>query len=151
MSNEPEGIRFVSSKMRMLWNILLCCYEDKPSPFIQLDSCRKWDGACWLWNQFRLFNHQSLFTVLPEEGSVRLFSSDKTISKLPKTEQECPERRKSELVREGIGWDKLQQSKWFVTTSPWDNIYYCHIIEWVYSNKEARSCANHKLPGVMLP
>ena len=46
VNSKNEGIQFVSSKMRMWWNnILLCCYEDKPVPFIQPDSYKRLDGV----------------------------------------------------------------------------------------------------------
>ena len=77
-------------------NILLCCYEDKPAPFEQPDSADEMMALAPI--QFPLSTTNPFLTGLLIEGTVSVSSCDTTVSKLPKTEQEYPERRNSRVV-----------------------------------------------------
>ena len=61
-------------------------------------------------------------TSLSGEGRVREFSHDTIVTKLPKTEQECPKKRNTQSA-EGLA-ETIWQPKCFTVTSPQDDSYY---------------------------
>ena len=94
-----------------------------------------------------LFDHQTFPDwCTRRRDRISVSSHDTTVIKLPKTEWVCPtwKNHRVSLQRDQLAIQALC-SYVFMRC----HCYYCHIIEWVNSNK-AQSCTYKRLPGVRL-